>query len=163
MTSQFVTCSGVCRSKVTSPSSAECSIDVAIGFDVTQNTGDTLVSKQPKLQTFLPEITHYISSVPGLCCVRTSPTKPNLGYRLVDRAGRLLYDYDFKEYSQANLSKLMTNRLSEPTYFNTALLKSFGEKFKDKSGAGVKVSQQSWMCCSRTLRHAAQPGNQTSD
>lgn len=50
-----------------------------------------------------------------------------------------MYDFNFEEYNEDVVRKVMTTSLSAPTYFNSALLKSFGEKFA-KSGAGVKVS-----------------------
>lgn len=121
---------------------AGCTIDIAMGFDITRRTGNILISGQDKLQTFLPEIAHYISSVPGLCCVGPEPVKTNLAYRVVSRDGRSLDDFKFEGYSEEVLRKVMTTNLAEPTYFNTALLRSFGEKFKAESRAGVKVSQR---------------------
>lgn len=97
-----------------------------------------LISGQNKLQAFLPEIAHYLSSVPRLCCT-DAPVSTNLAYRVVSRDGRVLYDYNFENYSQDVVRKVMTLSLAEPTYFNTALLRSFQEKFSSKSNAGVKV------------------------
>lgn len=114
-----------------------------MGFDITRRTGDLLVSGHSKLQTFLPEIAHYVSSVPGLCCVGPAPVKTSLAYRVVSRDGRSLYDFNFEGYSEEVVRKVMSSNLAEPTYFNTALLKSFGDKFRAHSGAGVKVSQRS--------------------
>lgn len=119
-----------------------CSIDIAMGFDITRRTvapGEMLVSGHTKLQTFLPEIAHYVSSVEGLCCVGPAPIKTNIAYRVVGRDGRSLYDLNFEGYSEDVVRKVMTLNLAEPTYFNTALLKSFGQKFSAESRAGVKV------------------------
>lgn len=113
-----------------------------MGFDITRKTGELLVSGHSKLQTFLPEIAHYVSSVPGLCCVGPAPVKTNLAYRVVSRDGRSLYDFNFEGYSEEVVKKVMTSSLAEPTYFNTALLRSLGEKFNTQSRAGVKVSQR---------------------
>lgn len=98
-----------------------------------------LVSGHPRLQTFLPEIVHYVSTIKGLCCLGPAPIKTNIGFRTVNRAGRFLDDFNFEVYSEAVVKKVMTSSLTEPTYFNTALLKSLGEKFQTQSGAGVKV------------------------
>ncbi|XP_026227234.1 collagen alpha-6(VI) chain-like isoform X3 [Anabas testudineus] len=117
----------------------DCTIDIAMGFDITRKTGELLVSGHSKLQTFLPEIAHYVSSVPGLCCVGPAPVKTNLAYRVVSRDGRSLYDFNFEGYSEEVVKKVMTSSLAEPTYFNTALLRSLGEKFNTQSRAGVKV------------------------
>ncbi|XP_051812885.1 collagen alpha-6(VI) chain [Acanthochromis polyacanthus] len=119
-----------------------CSIDIVMGFDISQRRGlpgETLISGHNKLQAFLPEIAHYVSSVPGLCCTGTDPIRTNIAYRVVGRDGRPLYDFNLEGYSEDVVKKVMTLSLTEPTYFNTAMLKSFGEKFKAQSGAGVKV------------------------
>ncbi|KAM9352972.1 collagen alpha-6(VI) chain-like [Symphorus nematophorus] len=130
----------ICKSKPQEQTSG-CSIDIAMGFDISRRTGaggETLVSGHTKLQTFLPEIAHYISSVHGLCCTGPAPIETNIGFRVVRRDGRIIDDISFEGYSEEAVRKIMNMNLAEPTYFNTALLKSFEEKFA-KSGAGVKV------------------------
>ncbi|XP_026172742.1 collagen alpha-6(VI) chain-like isoform X2 [Mastacembelus armatus] len=131
----------ICKSKPHRDPS-DCTIDIAMGFDISKRTGapgEMLVSGHTKLQTFLPDIAHYVSSVKGLCCVGPEPVKTNIGYRVVSRDGRSLYDFNFEGYSEDVVRKVMTSNLAEPTYFNTALLKSFEQKFKVGSKAGVKV------------------------
>uniref|UniRef100_A0A3Q0T242 VWFA domain-containing protein n=1 Tax=Amphilophus citrinellus TaxID=61819 RepID=A0A3Q0T242_AMPCI len=116
-------------------------IDIAMGFDISRrrNPNDVLVSGHSKLRTFLPEIVQYLSSVQGLCCLGPEPIKTNIAYRLVSRDGRTLDDFSFVGYSDDVVTKVMALNLAEPTYFNAALLRSFGEKFKVESRAGVKV------------------------
>ncbi|XP_071324339.1 collagen alpha-6(VI) chain-like isoform X2 [Trachinotus anak] len=131
----------ICKSKPIEEQS-DCTIDIAMGFDISQRSGaarEMLISGHTKLQTFLPEITHYISSVPGLCCIGPAPVKTSIAYRVVGREGQTLYDFNFEGYNEEVLRKVMTSNLVEPTYFNTALLKSFEEKFRVQSNAGVKV------------------------
>lgn len=114
-----------------------------MGFDISQRTGasgEMLISGHFKLQTFLPEIANYVSSVTGLCCVGPGPLKTNIAYRVVRQDGSSLYDFNFEDYSADVVKKVMALTLTEPTYFNAALLKSLGEKFKAQSRAGVKVS-----------------------
>lgn len=101
-----------------------------------------LISGQPKLQNFLPEIAHYVSTVQGLCCTKGQAIKTNIGFRVVYRDGRVFEDMEFKEYSEDVVRKVMMLNLQEPTYFNPELLESFGRKFK-ASTAGVKVSLDS--------------------
>uniref|UniRef100_A0A3Q0T1W5 VWFA domain-containing protein n=1 Tax=Amphilophus citrinellus TaxID=61819 RepID=A0A3Q0T1W5_AMPCI len=115
-----------------------CSIDIAMGFDISRrrNPNDVLVSGHSKLRTFLPEIVQYLSSVQGLCCLGPEPIKTNIAYRLVSRDGRTLDDFSFVGYSDDVVTKVMALNLAEPTYFNAALLRSFGEKFKVESRAG---------------------------
>ncbi|XP_075993570.1 collagen alpha-6(VI) chain [Genypterus blacodes] len=131
----------ICQSKPI-PNPPDCSIDIAMGFDISVRSGapgETLVSGQTKLQRFLPEIVHYVSTVHSLCCIGPEPVETNIGYRVVSRDGRSLHDFNFESYNEDVVKKVMTLNLSEPTFFNTALLDSFKKKFALQSGAGVKV------------------------
>lgn len=113
-----------------------------MGFDISKRSGasgEMLITGHAALQNFLPEIAHYVSSIKGLCCAGPTPVKTNMGYRVVRQDGSTLYDFNFEPYSRAVVEKVMTVSLAEPTYFNTALLNSFQEKFS-QSRAGVKVS-----------------------
>uniref|UniRef100_A0A8C5F6H0 VWFA domain-containing protein n=1 Tax=Gadus morhua TaxID=8049 RepID=A0A8C5F6H0_GADMO len=117
-----------------------CSIDVAIGFDMSQRSGSQLlVSGFPKLRAALPEILHHVSTLKGLCCVQNMPIEPNVAFRLVSHDGRVLDDFNFEPFSEAVVDKVMNVQMSEDTFFNTALLTSFQEKFKTQSNAGAKV------------------------
>ncbi|XP_011603520.2 collagen alpha-6(VI) chain isoform X2 [Takifugu rubripes] len=130
----------ICESKLI-PDRPGCSIDIAMGFDISKRSGasgEMLITGHAALQTFLPEIAHYVSSIKGLCCAGPTPVKTNMGYRVVRQDGSTLYDFNFEPYSRGVVDKVMTISLAEPTYFNTALLKSFQEKFS-QSRAGVKV------------------------
>ncbi|XP_039886863.1 collagen alpha-6(VI) chain-like isoform X3 [Simochromis diagramma] len=130
----------ICKSKPI-PDQSSCSIDIAMGFDISRrrNPNEVLVSGHNQLRTSLPEIANYVSSVQGLCCLGPEPIKPNVAYRIVSRDGNTVEDFSFVEYSDGVVTKVMDFILAEPTYFNTALLRSFGEKFKLQSKAGVKV------------------------
>lgn len=112
-----------------------------MGFDISARRvpGQTLVSGHNKLQAFLPEIARYLSTVPRLCCTNT-PVQSNLAYRVVSVDGRVLYDFNFEAHDEDVLRKVMSSSLSESTSFNSAMLRSFQEKFRAQSGAGVKVS-----------------------
>lgn len=124
------------------PFAPGCSINVAIGFDISRRSsaiGETLVSGHAKLRDLLPDIVHEISSVEGLCCFQDEVFKPNISYRVVNREGGTMYDFNFEAHSQEVLTKVMTTTIREPTFFNTAMLKSFEEKFRTQSRAGVKV------------------------
>ncbi|KAM4568099.1 collagen alpha-6(VI) chain [Fundulus diaphanus] len=126
----------ICKSKPPSEES-DCSIDITLGFDVSRSV-ENLSSSQNKLQVFLPEIARYLSSVPRLCCTN-SPVTTNLAYRLLGKEGQTLYDFNFEGYSEDVVTKVMTSSLREPSFFNTAMLRSFEEKFRTQSRAGVKV------------------------
>ncbi|XP_059194900.1 collagen alpha-6(VI) chain-like [Centropristis striata] len=131
----------ICKSKPPQEQSG-CSIDIAMGFDISKRSGapgEMLISGHTKLQTFLPDIAHYVSTVSGLCCTGTAPIKTNIAYRVLSRNGGQLYDTNFEPYSEDVVRKVMAMNLAEPTFFNTALLKSFSQKFSSQSGAGVKV------------------------
>ncbi|XP_034029371.1 collagen alpha-6(VI) chain [Thalassophryne amazonica] len=121
---------------------SDCSIDIAMGFDISQRTGapdETLVSGHTNLEILLPDIVQYVSTVHGLCCTGPAPVKTNIAFLVVNRDGRTLYDFNFEGYNKDVIEKVKTLQLSEPTYFNTALLNSFKNKFSTESKAGVKV------------------------
>lgn len=125
------------------PFAPGCSIDIAMGFDISRRSGaigETLVSGHARLRDLLPDIVRDISTVKGLCCFGDEVFKPNISYRVVSRNGDTMYDFNFEAHSQEVVTKVMTTTVREPTYFNTAMLKSFEEKFRAQSGAGVKVS-----------------------
>ncbi|XP_049585447.1 collagen alpha-6(VI) chain [Syngnathus scovelli] len=133
----------ICESKF-SKERESCSIDIAMGFDISQRSGrpgEMLVSGHNKLRTFLPEIVHYASSIQGLCCTGTEPIETKIGYRVVDQDGGTLYDFMFKPYDPNDdvVSGVMSWNLNVPTRLNRAMLKSFGQKFEDDSKGGVKV------------------------
>lgn len=122
-----------------------CSINIAIGFDISQRSaaiGQTLVSGHAKLRDHLPDIVSDISTVKGLCCLRDEIIKPQISYRVVNREGDTMYDFNFEDFNQDVLTKVMNINIREPTFFNTAMLKSFEEKFRSQSRAGVQVSPQ---------------------
>lgn len=113
-----------------------------MGFDISRRTGapgEMLISGHTRLQTLLPDIVRYVSSVQGLCCISPTPVQTSIAFQAVNRDGRLLYDTNFEGYSEEDVvKKVMNLKMSEPTYFNTALLNSLKTRFK-ASGAGVKV------------------------
>ncbi|XP_034553414.1 collagen alpha-6(VI) chain [Notolabrus celidotus] len=130
----------ICKSKQI-PDRPSCSVDIAMGFDISRADkapGDLLFSGHAKLQNFLSDIAQYVSSLHGLCCVGPAPIKTNIAYRLVGRDGRELLDTRFEPYNSDVVDKIKSQTL-EPTYFNTALLRSFSQKMSTESGAGVKV------------------------
>uniref|UniRef100_A0AAQ6IRR1 Collagen type VI alpha 6 chain n=1 Tax=Anabas testudineus TaxID=64144 RepID=A0AAQ6IRR1_ANATE len=116
-----------------------CTIDIAIGFDISQRTGERMINGHNKLKIFLPEIVHYISSVPALCCTGSKPVKTKIAFQVVDRDGKKLYDTNFDDYKPDVVDKILSLQVSRPSYFNTALLNSFRDKFKAESSAVVKV------------------------
>lgn len=125
------------------PFAPGCSIDIAMGFDISRRSGaigETLVSGHDRLRDLLPDIVRDISTVKGLCCFGDEVFKPNISYRVLSRNGDTIDDFKFKAHSPEVLTKVMTTTVREPTYFNTAMLKSFEEKFRTQSRAGVKVS-----------------------
>ncbi|XP_019719267.1 collagen alpha-6(VI) chain isoform X3 [Hippocampus comes] len=133
----------ICKSKPIEEQTS-CSVDIAMGFDISQRSGlagEMLVSGHNKLRTFLPEIVHYASTIQGLCCIGPDPIKTKIGYRVVGQDGRSLYDFKFKPYDPNDdvVTKVMTLNLNVPTRLNSAMLRSFGQKFKEDSRGGVKV------------------------
>ncbi|XP_030605327.1 collagen alpha-6(VI) chain-like isoform X2 [Archocentrus centrarchus] len=121
---------------ISQPPEVDCSIDIAVGFDITDRNGLAEISGHiPHLE----EIVHYISSVNDLCCVESTPVQTKIAFHLVDHDGSALYDTNFEAVNKDVLKKVLTLGLSQPTYFNSALLNFFKDRFKAKSTANVKV------------------------
>uniref|UniRef100_A0AAZ1XBY0 VWFA domain-containing protein n=1 Tax=Oreochromis aureus TaxID=47969 RepID=A0AAZ1XBY0_OREAU len=121
----------------------DCTIDVAIGFDITDTSGSNNMLIRDYIQ-HLEEIVHHIShisTVDNLCCtgVPQSPVKTQIAFHLVDSDGRVLYDTSFPDFSEDVLKKVLSWKLSQPTYFNSELLNFYKERFKARSKATVKV------------------------
>ncbi|KAL3980101.1 hypothetical protein ACER0C_016174 [Sarotherodon galilaeus] len=121
----------------------DCTIDVAIGFDITDMSGSNNMLIRDYIQ-HLEEIVHrisHISTVDNLCCtgVPQSPVKTQIAFHLVDSDGRALYDTSFPDFSEDVLKKVLSWKLSQPTYFNSELLNFYKERFKARSTATVKV------------------------
>lgn len=124
------------------PSAAGCTIDVAMGFDITERStapGQRLISGHTKLQTFLPQIASYLSSAHSLCCVAQNDVETKISYHLINVDGKSLYDTNFEAYSEDIVKKVMNHPVSQPTYLNSAQLRAFTELFRAKSTANVKV------------------------
>lgn len=117
-----------------------CTIDIAMGFDITRRaTAQGLFDGQAQLQAFLPQIIRNVSNLKGLCCVAGDGSiETNIGFRVVEQNGKVLYDYNFVKYDEKIVEKVMALQTSQTTYFNSFLLRSFHDKFQ-KSNAGVKV------------------------
>ncbi|KAM7421655.1 hypothetical protein PAMA_015687 [Pampus argenteus] len=120
--------SAMCKPVV---STGNCSIDIAIAFDISQRSG-VFNDYKLKLQASLPKILQYMSTVGDLCCLKQKIVKTRIAFQLVNQEGH------FEEYNEDTLTKVMA-QFTEPTYFNSALLDSFRSMFNDKSKANVKV------------------------
>ncbi|KAM9852029.1 collagen alpha-6(VI) chain-like [Aulostomus maculatus] len=117
----------------------DCSIDITMGFDISEKTGDLLVSGQTKLQTFLPEIVHLSASVKNLCCLRGDAVTTRIAFLVEDRDGTRLLNTKFEEYTDDLVLNVLTLQMTKPTSLNAALLNSFKEKFSSRPKGGVKV------------------------
>ena len=99
------------------------------------------------LKARLPNIIYDISRVTDLCCAVGLKYAANryvvnskIAFQVVGRGGRSLYSTNFENYNAEAVTKVMNLPLTERTYFNSDLLKSFGNVFRVKSSASVKVS-----------------------
>ncbi|XP_023137697.2 collagen alpha-6(VI) chain-like isoform X2 [Amphiprion ocellaris] len=124
----------ICKEPTTEPD--VCSIDIGVGFDVTRGSGGLLAGRHLRQ---LEEIIRYISSVHDLCCVGPEPLKTNIAFHVVGGDGGILLDTDFEPFSEEVLRKVLTYSVSQPTYFNSALLNFFNNRFRTKASSNVKV------------------------
>lgn len=118
-----------------------CTVEIGIGFDVSRAgaSSQSLVSSQPMLRAYLPEIVKHISTLHNLCCLNTPTLQTKTAFLLVASDGRELYSTNFEAFSDAVIGKVMAHTISQGTAFNSQLLQSFQAKFAT-SNAGVKVS-----------------------
>uniref|UniRef100_A0A8C6NS03 VWFA domain-containing protein n=1 Tax=Nothobranchius furzeri TaxID=105023 RepID=A0A8C6NS03_NOTFU len=123
----------ICPEPSTEPS--VCSIDIAIGFDISTRGGPGVTLNS--YVRHLKEIAQSISMVEDLCC--TSPLHTNISFSVVDINGHALYDNKFEAYSEQVVNKFLNISWSQPTLFNLAQLNYFGDWFRDKSTAQVKL------------------------
>ncbi|KAM6910519.1 collagen alpha-6(VI) chain-like [Xenentodon cancila] len=115
--------------------SHNCSIDVAIGFDIsgTGVPGEALRRHVPRLE----EIVRYISTLNDLCC--TTPGPINIGFYALDVEGRSVFDASFEPYDENLVIKVLQTPWSRSSLFSSSLLNFFSNEFRTKSKASVKV------------------------
>ncbi|XP_076841877.1 collagen alpha-6(VI) chain [Brachyhypopomus gauderio] len=120
------------------PDPRGCSVDIGIGFGVSQRT-----SSQPLLgphtNALVGAAIQRMSMVGPLCCLSVNEAEIRIGFRLVSgRDGRIIDDFAFEEYNENVVRKVLALRPAVPMGFNALLLNSFAQKF-GSSQAGVKV------------------------
>ncbi|XP_041962554.1 collagen alpha-6(VI) chain-like isoform X1 [Alosa sapidissima] len=126
----------VCRPLATSP--FICSVDIGIGFDISNRPKPSLFSTQVKLQNYLLEIAERIPSLPNLCCAQGQTIEAHIGFRLVSKEGKVLDKFNFETVSKDVMTKVLALQTVEDLAFNAQLLRSFKDMFST-STAGVKV------------------------
>lgn len=87
----------------------------------------------------IERIINDMSNVDDLCCFTTEVIKPRIAFFVLDRNGRAAFDTDFEEYNQAVVKKLLNLQRSQPTFYNSNLLRFFKNKLQGASTATVKV------------------------
>ncbi|XP_062395792.1 collagen alpha-6(VI) chain-like [Sardina pilchardus] len=115
-----------------------CSVDIGIGFDISNRPKPSLFSTQVKLQNYLRDIAERVPSLPNLCCAQGQTIEAQVGFRLVSKEGRMLDEFKFESVSKDAMKKVLAMQTVEDLAFNAQLLRSFKEMFRD-SKAGVKV------------------------
>ncbi|XP_022529876.2 collagen alpha-6(VI) chain isoform X2 [Astyanax mexicanus] len=119
---------------------SECTVDIGVGFDVSRisASSQSLFTGQNKLQTYLPEIIRYISTLNNLCCLKEPTLQTKTGFQVVARDGTMLYDTNFETYNEEVIKKLLAVQIAQPLAFNSQLLRSFQLKHA-ASTTGVKI------------------------
>uniref|UniRef100_A0A8C5DBC7 VWFA domain-containing protein n=1 Tax=Gouania willdenowi TaxID=441366 RepID=A0A8C5DBC7_GOUWI len=103
-----------------------CIIDVAIGFDISRSRRPDELLVSGRLAQVLEEVYYSISLV-DLCCGSSTPLETNIAFYVVDGEGFPVYDTNFEGYDKDVLRKVMNHTLSQPTFFNTALMTFYQE------------------------------------
>ncbi|XP_062851497.1 collagen alpha-4(VI) chain [Trichomycterus rosablanca] len=116
---------------------SDCTLDIGIGFDVSDRaTSQPLLG--PHAESLVAAAIHRLSMFGKVCCVKEK-IKTKFGFRLVSgEDGEVIDDFQFEEYNQSIVTKVLKLRPAAPLAFNSFLLKSFQEKFAS-SKAKVKV------------------------
>ncbi|XP_038132208.1 collagen alpha-6(VI) chain-like, partial [Cyprinodon tularosa] len=110
-----------------------CTIDVAIVFDISQAPNVPLL----RIVSPLQEIVRSISIVNDLS--NLPPIETKISFSIMSPDGSYLLDTNFEAFNPEVLMKTSTFSWSQATYFNSALLSGFNAKFRSESRAAVKV------------------------
>uniref|UniRef100_H3AU32 Collagen type VI alpha 6 chain n=1 Tax=Latimeria chalumnae TaxID=7897 RepID=H3AU32_LATCH len=120
------------------PITAECTIDIAVGFDITKQMGvQSLFSRQPKLQAFLPDILQKIVSLNNISCTAGSKIQISMAFEIPNAKPN--FKFRFKTLDQAILAMLKTVQINKPSNLDATFLQSLWERFKNSSTAKAKV------------------------
>ncbi|XP_015259569.1 PREDICTED: collagen alpha-6(VI) chain-like, partial [Cyprinodon variegatus] len=123
----------ICSDEPRPPPVENCTIDIAIGFDISQAPNVPLL----RIVSPLQEIVRSISIVNDLS--NLPPIKTKISFSIISPDGSYLLDTNFEAFNPEVLMKTSTFSWSQATYFNSALLSGFNAKFRSESRASVKV------------------------
>ncbi|TRY60582.1 hypothetical protein DNTS_026991 [Danionella cerebrum] len=116
-----------------------CSVDIAFGFDVSSPKPSRALLG-PHTNESVAAAIHQLSIISDLCCVKAENISMKFAYRLVSgQDGRTLDEYEFHNYEEAKLKKVLAWQPNELLAFNKGLLDSFRNLFIQNSNASAKI------------------------
>ncbi|XP_072365903.1 collagen alpha-6(VI) chain-like [Scyliorhinus torazame] len=116
-----------------------CTIDIAVGFDVSRRTGSrNIFASQPKLQAKLHSILHEISTIHNITCASAAKLNIRVGYHVKSSTGQPIFETEFEEYSSDIINKLLAIQTDAKIDLSAENLKSFPGVFSE-SEATAKV------------------------
>ncbi|XP_004625277.2 collagen alpha-6(VI) chain [Octodon degus] len=118
---------------------SNCFVDVVVGFDIsTQLKGQTLLTGQPWMRTYLKDILRAISSLNGVSCEVGTETQVSVAFQVTNAMGK--YSPKFEIYSENILDSLKGVSVKGPSLLDVNLLSSLWGAFQNKSAARGKVA-----------------------
>uniref|UniRef100_A0A286XTB4 Collagen type VI alpha 6 chain n=2 Tax=Cavia porcellus TaxID=10141 RepID=A0A286XTB4_CAVPO len=118
---------------------SNCFVDVVVGFDIsTQLEGQTLLTDQPWMGTYLQNLLRAISSLNGVSCEVGTETQVSVAFQVTNAMEK--YSPKFEIYSENILDSLKDLRVKGPSHLDVNLLSALWDAFQNKSVARGKVA-----------------------
>ncbi|XP_069762871.1 collagen alpha-6(VI) chain-like [Narcine bancroftii] len=114
--------------------SSDCSIDVVVGFDLSERSGSQNVfTGQQKLRLKLKEILQRITSVGDLSCASHFQQIVNVAFYMQTEAGQVIFETKFENYTAEIITDLTVIRSAEKIDLTVDNLESLGKKLGETS------------------------------
>ncbi|KFO32697.1 Collagen alpha-6(VI) chain [Fukomys damarensis] len=129
----------IVRHICTTGGESNCFVDVVVGFDIsTQLKGQTLLTGQPWMGTYLQDILRAISSLNGVSCEVGTETQVSVAFQVTNAMEK--YSPKFEIYSENILNSLKDVTVKGASLLDVNLLSSLWDAFQNKSAARGKVA-----------------------
>eukprot|EP00062_Callorhinchus_milii_P005541 gi/632945303/ref/XP_007887976.1/ PREDICTED: collagen alpha-3(VI) chain-like [Callorhinchus milii] len=115
-------------------SSKDCSMNIAVGFDLTHPIGEEIFTGQHGLQAKLENILQRIGSVDKINCASNPSLKIRVGFHIQSDTGEAIFETELKEYNRKDVDDLKGIRTTSRIDLNEGYLASFSNKFIESAG-----------------------------
>uniref|UniRef100_UPI00398E833C collagen alpha-3(VI) chain-like n=1 Tax=Pristiophorus japonicus TaxID=55135 RepID=UPI00398E833C len=112
--------------------SADCIIDIAVGFDLPGLFGsENIFSGHQKLQLKLEDILQRITSASNISCVSGSQPIMRVAFYIQSKTGQVVFETKFENYSPEIINNLTAIQTTAKIDLNVENLESLGNKFRE--------------------------------